>query len=123
MKVLRAIGVGVLFWMLIFIEISVSMIWLKLSNLLTYIIHYVLMLPITFLCAAIYYKPQDKINGFLLGLFMVLVGIVFDCIITVPLFIIPLGGSYLTYFFELYLIVGLVEGIVLFGIYDLIRKK
>lgn len=123
MKVLRAIGVGVLFWMLVFIEISVTMIVLKLSSLLIYIIHYVLMVPIAFLCAGIYYKSKDKINGFLLGLFMVLFGIVFDCIILVPLFIIPMGGNYLTYFFEFYLIAGLVEGIVLVGIYDLVKKK
>lgn len=81
------------------------------------------MIPIALLCAWLYYKSQDKINGFLLGLYLVIVGIILDCIITVPLFIIPQGGNYLLYFSEFYLIAGLVEGILLVGIYDLAKRK
>lgn len=123
MKTLRAIGLGALFWLLIFIEISITMIGLKFSNSLTYIIHYILMVPLALFCAWLYYKSKDKVNGFLLGLCMVLVGIILDCIITVPLFIMPAGGNYAVYFSEFYLIAGLLEGVFLVGIYDLIRKK
>jgi len=123
MKLLRAIGVGALLWILIFVEISVTMLGLRLSNVATYIIHYFLMVPMALFCAWLYYKSKDKVNGFLLGLFMVAVGIILDMIITVPLFIIPAGGSYVSYFSEFYLILGLIEGVVLVGIYDLARRK
>ena len=123
MKLLRALGVAVLLWILIFIEISVTMFGLKLSNTATYVIHYILMAPMALFLAWLYYKSKDKVNGFLLGIFMVLVGIILDMIITAPLFIIPAGGSYVSYFSELYLILGLIEGVVLVGIYDLARRK
>lgn len=123
MKWLRGAGLGILFWIVIFVEISVTMIGLKFGSTTTYIIHYILMIPLGVLIGWLYYKSRDKINGFLLGLFMVLVGIILDMIITVPLFIIPAGGNYLSYFTELYLIIGLIEGIIVVGIYDLVRKK
>ena len=71
----------------------------------------------------LYYKSKDKVNGFLLGVFIVVVGIVLDMIITVPLFIIPADGSYATYFSGIYLILGLIEGVLVVGAYDLARKK
>lgn len=123
MKWLRGVGLGILFWIIIFVEISVTMIGLKFDSATTYIIHYILMIPLGILIAWIYYKSGDKINGFLLGLFMVLVGIILDMIVTVPLFIIPAGGTYITYFSELFLIAGLIESVVIVGIYDLVRKK
>lgn len=123
MKTLRAIGLGILFWVVIFVEISITMIGLKFPDWLTYIIHYIVMIPLSILVAWLYYKSRDKINGFLLGLLIVIVGIILDMIITVPLFIIPQEGSYATYFSSLYLIAGLIEGIIIIGIYDLARKR
>lgn len=123
MRWLRALGIGALFWLIIFVEISVTMVGLQLSDNLIYTLHYILMIPIAIFSAWLYYKSKDKINGFLLGLTFVATGVILDMIITVPLFIIPAGGDYLTYFSEIYLIIGLVEGIVVVGIYDLIRKK
>jgi hypothetical protein len=123
MKVLKLIETGALLWIVIFVEISITMIGLKFSNLVSYIIHYIVLIPIALLCATFYYKSKDKINGFLLGFFVVLIGVILDCLITVPLFVMPAGGNYMTYFSQLYLIIGLIEGIVLFGIYDLMRKK
>jgi hypothetical protein len=126
MKFLRAVAIGALFWLLIFIEISVTMIGLKFSDSTTYIIHYILMIPIAMLCAWLYYKGEGnkkgKTNGFVLGLFMAIVGIILDMIITVPMFIIPQGGSYAAYFSNLYLIAGLIEGVVLIGLYGMIKK-
>jgi hypothetical protein len=123
MRWLRALVIGALFWLIIFLEISITMIGLQLSYLPTYIIHYIIMIPLALLCAWLYYKSQDKINGFLLGLFLVAVGIILDIIITVPFFIIPAGGNYATYFSQTFLLIGLLEGIVIVGLYDLIRKR
>jgi hypothetical protein len=123
MKYLRAIGIGVLFWLIIFIEISITMIGLKFSNTLVYIIHYIVMIPLGIFIAWLYYKSKDKINGFLLGLFIVITGIVLDLMITVPLFIIPSGGTYISYFSEIFLIIGFIEAVIIIGIYDFFKKR
>src|SRR3989344_4200673 len=123
MKFLRAIGIGALFWILIFIEISITMIGLKLSDSIVYIIHYIFMIPLIIFCARLYYKSKDKTNGFLLGLFIVVVGIILDMIITVPLFIVPAGGSYASYLSNTYLITGFIEGILVTGIYGLAKRR
>ena len=123
MKALRAILVGVLLWILIFIEISITMIGLKLSDLAVWIIHYILLIPFAILCAWIYYKKKNKLNGFLFGISILIVGIILDLIITVPLFIITQGGSYTDYLSNIYLLIGFVELIIITGIYSLLRKK
>lgn len=48
-----------------------------------------------------------------------LVGIVLDLIITIPLFVIPSGGTYEFTFLNF----AFVRGIIVVGIYDLVRKK
>jgi hypothetical protein len=123
MKTLKAISLGVLLWILIFIEISITMLGLKLSDTTVWIIHYTLLIPFAILCAGIYYKSKDKINGFALGLVFLIVGIILDMIVTVPLFIIPQGGGYGTYFSNMFMLSGFLELIVLVGIYDLLRRK
>ena len=123
MRWLRVIGLGALFWLIIFVEISITMIGLGFSESTVYAIHYAIMIPLGILVAWLYYKSKDKVNGFLIGLAMVLVGVVLDLAITVPFFVIPAGGNYVTYFSSLYLWIGFLEGIVVIGIYDLMRKK
>jgi hypothetical protein len=127
MRFKRAISVGILFWMLIFVEISITMIGLKLSNSLSHIVHYVLLIPIALLCTWLYYmnhksKIKDRTNGLLLGLFFVIIGIILDIIITVPIFIMPQGGTYASYFSGIYLIVGFIETILIVGIYNAMRN-
>lgn len=124
MKLLRGVLLGALIWVIIFIEISITMIGLKLPNLTSWIIHYVVLIPMILLVASLYYKKRDKVNGFLLGIIFLIVGIVLDMIVTVPLFIIPQGGNYMTYYSNIYMLIGFVETVVLAGVYDtLIRKK
>lgn len=123
MKTLRAVSLGALLWILIFIEISITMIGLKLSDTTVWIIHYILLIPIAVLCAWLYYKSKDKINGFVLGIVFLIVGIILDMIVTVPLFIIPQGGNYGTYFSNGFMLAGFLELIILVELYDLMRRK
>jgi hypothetical protein len=81
------------------------------------------MIPLGIFIAWLYYKSKDKINGFLLGLFIVITGIVLDLMITVPLFIIPSGGTYISYFSEIFLIIGFIEAVIIIGIYDFFKKR
>ncbi|NBC05436.1 MAG: hypothetical protein GVY20_17255 [Bacteroidetes bacterium] len=54
--------------------------------------------PAAILGARIYYKRGHTTSGFVLGFAMFLGAIILDAIITVPLFIIPNGGSHLSFF-------------------------
>lgn len=54
--------------------------------------------PAAFLGARIYYKRGHTTSGVVLGFAMFLGAIILDAIITVPLFIIPNGGSRLSFF-------------------------
>ncbi len=123
MKTLRAVLSGALIWVLIFVEISITMIGFKLPELWTWIAHYILLIPIVFFCAWLYYESGDRANGLILGLLFLAVGIILDLIVTVPLFIMLQGSSYATYFSNLYMIAGFIESVVLVGIYDKMRKK
>lgn len=96
------------------------MIGLKFSDVVIWIVHYILLVPIVVFCAWLYYKSGDKVNGFLLGLIMLIVGIILDVIITVPLFN---NMNYASYFSNLYMLAGFLESVVIVGIYDLVRKK
>jgi hypothetical protein len=118
MRTWRAIGLGVLVWAAIFIEISITMIGLKLANPTAWIIHYIFLIPLMIFVSWIYYSSKSRTNGFLLGIVILIVGIIFDMIITVPFFV----KSYLTYFSNWYMIVGFMETIVIVGLYDLWRR-
>ncbi|QSE98793.1 DUF5367 family protein [Fulvivirga lutea] len=63
--------------------------------------NYVLMLaiiPAALIGAYLYYRRGYQTNGFLLGTMMFLGAMLLDAIITVPVFIIPNGGDYLSFF-------------------------
>jgi len=119
MKILRAILIGALLWALIFIEWSIIMFAPILKDLGSwqYLIHYIVLIPIVIFGAYYYYQSKDKVNGFVLGLVMLLVGIVLDAIITVPLFTIPQGTGYLEFFFSISMLVGFTEYVAISGIY------
>lgn len=59
------------------------------------------LIPAALLGAHIYYRKGHKTNGFALGLYMFLICMVLDALITVPFFIMPYGGSYLSFFTDL----------------------
>ena len=81
------------------------------------------LVPGVILGAKYYYKTGAETHGFKLGVFMFLVTICFDALITVPLFIIPEGGSYLSIFVDPWFwFIGL-EYILVIGIYAALRIK
>ena len=55
-------------------------------------------MPAAYLGAHIYYQKGYETNGFVLGFVMFLGAIILDAIITVPVFIIPNGGSHTSFF-------------------------
>ena len=55
-------------------------------------------IPAAMLGARFYYRRGLTTNGFVLGTSMFLIAMVLDALITVPVFIIPAGGDYITFF-------------------------
>ncbi|WP_417611933.1 DUF5367 family protein [Owenweeksia hongkongensis] len=55
-------------------------------------------IPAAYLGAHLYYRKAHGTNGFLLGGSMFLGAMILDALITVPLFIIPNGGNYVSFF-------------------------
>ncbi|MDW7691948.1 DUF5367 family protein [Flammeovirgaceae bacterium SG7u.111] len=65
-----------------------------------------------------FYYAKEEVNGFKLGSMMFLVTMCLDALITVPLLIIPSGGSYLSFFSDLGFWLIAVEYILVVGTYS-----
>ncbi len=118
MKWKRAIGLGVLLWLLIFVWWSVLM-FSGLAENMQYILHYILLIPGAILVAWLYYRSNDKVNGFLLGLVILLTGTILDILITIPFF----TGSYVEFYTSPLMWIGFLETVLIVGLYDLAKKK
>ena len=56
------------------------------------------MIPAGFIATRYYYRKANSTNPVILGVSMFLGAMVLDALITVPFFIIPLGGNHFTFF-------------------------
>ena len=100
MKKLRAIGIGIIIWA---IGVSVftfsSYIFLledteQQANMLLFIA----VIPLVWFGTKLYYKGETDTHGYWVGQTFFLTAAVLDALITVPVFIIPNGGSYFQFF-------------------------
>lgn len=81
------------------------------------------LIPATALGARFYYKKDYQTNGLVLGTFMFGLAILLDACITVPVFILPEGGNYITFFGDpVFWLIG-VEYISLIALYGSIRDR
>ncbi|MFH1286644.1 MAG: hypothetical protein ABII02_02745 [Candidatus Magasanikbacteria bacterium] len=112
MNIKRAIGFGVMLWVLIFIEVSAVMFIPSLENkiMTQHIIHWIILIPMVLLLAKWYFKvdPPTLKKGVFLGLIGLVIAIILDLIITVPFFVKDYG-----FFGDWKLWVGMVEAILL----------
>jgi len=124
MGFLRAILLGILLWVLIFFEVSILMFGLNLEGASYYIAHFFALIFLVLLFSYIYFRKADSgvKQGVLLGFIFIVTGTILDSIITIPLWIIPQGGSYSS-FFSIYMLVGYLEIIVLTALSSLIFRK
>ncbi|MEN8788376.1 MAG: DUF5367 family protein [Flavobacteriaceae bacterium] len=56
------------------------------------------LIPLGWLGSRFYYLKYQQPNGFVFGLVMVFTAIILDALLTVPLMILPIGGTYLEFF-------------------------
>jgi len=83
----------------------------------------IVLIPAALIGANYYYKKGLSTNGFLLGGFMFLLTILLDAGVTVPLFIIPAGGSHLAFFSDPgFWMIGVIYVSVI-GIYGFWRTR
>lgn len=100
MDVKRAILSALIVWILGVSTYYVSYFFplLEDANLQANIILTLALIPYAYLGAKVYYRNAWPIKGIFLGLFMFTVAAFLDALITVPLFIIPNGGTYFSFF-------------------------
>ncbi len=120
MNLKRGIIISIIFWILIFFEVSILMFGFDIQpGLIYYIIHYI-MITLFLIISAIFYFKKVKSNlkeGFLLGIILIVTGTILDAIITIPLSI----KSY-SFFLDLYLLIGYLWAIILSSIIGYLYK-
>lgn len=100
MNFMRAILIGALIWLFIFLTFALvdNISFLKGSlNAQTTIVA-LLIIPFAAFGASIYYKKGSTANGLLLGLIMAFTALILDALITVPLIELPKGNTYESFF-------------------------
>ncbi|MDD5192965.1 MAG: hypothetical protein PHF67_00085 [Candidatus Nanoarchaeia archaeon] len=119
----RAILCGALLWVLIFFEVSILMFGFKLSasSVNYYILHYILTGILALIVAFVYFRGKVKggfAKGLLVGIIFAIIGVILDAIITIPLF---MNFNY-SFFADIYLWMGILEGIIITGIIGAFKK-
>ena len=79
------------------------------------------LIPSAILGTHFYYRKRHNTNGFKLGVIMFITAMALDAMITVPLFIIPEGGSHITFFMDPGFWLIAVEFILVVGLYWRLR--
>lgn len=100
MKTVKALGIGILIWILGVSAFSATyMLPISEDRHLQANIGLALVVPfLVWLGAWLYYKKVKSTHGSMLGSLMLLASATLDALITVPLLIIPNGGSYTSFF-------------------------
>jgi len=118
MKIKRMFVLGFILWLAIFIELTILM-FTPLTKFTQNIIHYVLLFFFSLIIAHLYYQTGDRENGFFIGFFMAIEGVILDCIITVPLIV----KSYSVFFSNPHLYPGLLGIIIITAFYKIFKFK
>jgi hypothetical protein len=100
MKTKRAIVIGFVIWMIAILCYTVAG-SIATSQQLEHLpgtVLFIVVMPLVWFGTKYYYKKDNKTNGYWVGQTMLLTAAALDALITVPVFIIPMGGSYYSFF-------------------------
>ncbi|SNY92354.1 DUF5367 family protein [Flagellimonas pacifica] len=103
MKTVRAIGIGVLIWIL-GVSTYVLSFYLPIMDdrdQQANAVLFAVVIPLVWTGAGLYYKNGHAVHGWQLGQILFLTSVTLDALITVPFLIIPNGGSYYAFFTDL----------------------
>ena len=123
MKTKRAIILGITIWIIAIFFYSISYYLPILENADTQanLVLFVIVMPLVWLGSYFYYKKGYKTHGFKVGLTMLFTAVALDALITVPLFVIPNGGSHYSFFTSLGFWIIAFEFLVVATLYWYIR--
>lgn len=119
MEYKRATIIGALYWLLVFIEIVFIFYIFNESYFMRYLSLYLIIFPTAIFCAWLYYRKNDKTNGFLVGVYMFGIHIILDAIIKIPS--VPIFNY--NYFISVEFWIGSLESILIVGFYYLFVVK
>lgn len=100
MKTFRAIGIGVAIWALGVTAFTLSFYFPMLNspeqqaNLVLFLV----VLPLVWFGARWYYHKEQHTHGYWVGQTFFLTAAALDALVTVPLLVLPQGGSYYSFF-------------------------
>jgi len=100
MKTTRAILLGIAIWIIaiLFYSISYAILILENPDTQANIILFTVVMPLVWFACHFYYKRDNKTHGVKVGQTLLLTAVALDALITVPLFVIPNGGSHYSFF-------------------------
>ncbi|MGY3795113.1 DUF5367 family protein [uncultured Aquimarina sp.] len=100
MKIFRLVTIGIGIWILAVCAFTFSYEFQILHNpeQQANMVLSLSILPLVWLGSSIYYKNGVTTNGYIVGVVFFLIAAFLDTLITVPLFIMPNGGNYYTFF-------------------------
>ena len=103
MKTKRAILLGIGIWILaiLFYSASYAVPIMKDPEQQANAVLFIIVIPVVWLACHYYYKKDKTTQGYKVGQIMLLTGVALDAIITVPVFVIPNGGSHYSFFTSL----------------------
>lgn len=91
--------------------------WMENPELQANLVLTVALIPSAILGAFLYYRKRENTNGFKLGITMFIISMILDAALTVPLLVIPAGGSHLSFFTDPGFWLIAVEYILVVGLY------
>ena len=103
MKTRSAVAIGALIWFLGVLAFSVSFYVPVLEDmeLQANLVLCIAVLPLVWLGARFYYRKGVRTHGFVLGIIFFATAALLDALITVPILILPHGGSYYEFFTDM----------------------
>ncbi|MDY2586809.1 DUF5367 family protein [Winogradskyella aquimaris] len=103
MKHLRAVGIGIIIWILgvSVYNLSFYISFVEDAQQQANILLSIAVMPLVWFGAKQYYKKGTNTHGYWVGQTFFLTATALDALITVPVFIIPSGGSYYQFFTDL----------------------
>ncbi|WP_298238246.1 DUF5367 family protein [uncultured Algibacter sp.] len=103
MKTKRAILLGIAIWIIaiLFYSISYSVSILEHADTQANAVLFMVVMPLVWFGCHFYYKKDSTTHGLKVGQTLLLTAVALDALITVPLFVIPNGGSHYSFFTSL----------------------
>ena len=103
MKTKRAILLGIVIWIIAILcySISYAIPLLESAEKQANVVLFVVVMPLVWFACSQYYKVDKETHGIKVGQTMLLTAVALDALITVPIFMIPQGGSHYSFFTSL----------------------